>query len=72
MLWKLLSREDDLLAIVKNTDNLKQLVSLKRYLGDELATQNLRHSTVHKALKAIDDKLDIKEIGLKEILEMLL
>jgi hypothetical protein len=72
MFWKFLTREHDLLAIVKETDNLKQLVSLKNYLSSEVNTMTLRDGTVHKALMAVEEKLELKEIGIKEILDLLL
>jgi hypothetical protein len=72
MWWKILTRENNLLSIVKETDSLTQLVSLKKHLLDEGNTALLRDSTVHKALKAIDEKLDLKDASIKEILELLL
>jgi hypothetical protein len=72
MWWKILTRESNLLSIVKETDSLTRLVSLKKHLLDEGNTTLLRDSTVHKALKAIDEKLDLKDASIKEILELLL
>jgi hypothetical protein len=56
-MWGSLSRADDLIAIVKGTTSLKELVSLRTYLSNPENTALLRDGTVHQALLEIPKQI---------------
>lgn len=68
-MWSWLSRSDDLIKIVRETDSFKELLSLKKHLSDSKNTELLRDSHVYDALSEITSK--VKNSPFAEILDFL-
>lgn len=56
-MWEYLSRENDLVELVKSINSVKKLKSLKTFLSDGQNTMLLRDSHVYEALKEIPKQI---------------